>query len=335
MTEQITFITTLLSVYAIAVTAILIFKNGLAKNQAVVLGLFVISLISYLLMSQKSHPYLFEVLVSGAFLLPFSFWKLSKMIFSDDDQSPGRLGIEAVVVLAYYHGMIQLSTNEAILPYTLLLVKITSISFLALSIVESQRGKKDDLVKSRLKLRKTFVYFIAITGLITILTETSLATTEMLTLKMVQRIAILLFSSYFLIVNAAWKEGFLGKKVKPVKVLHQNLINAIQELMLDQKFYKQEGLTIGQLAEKLNEQEYKLRSVINQEMGYRNFPAFVNSFRIAEARELLLVKGKDKLTVQEIAFETGFNSIGPFNRAFKAETNLTPKAFRDQSSVQS
>lgn len=334
MTEQVTFITTLLSVYAIAVTTILIFRNGLVKNQAAVLGLFVISLISYLLMNQQFHPFLFEVLVSGAFLLPFSFWKLSKMIFSDDDQPIARLGIEAVIVLAYYHGMIQLGNNEAILPYVLLMVKITSISFLALSIVESQRGKKDDLVKSRLKLRKTFVYFIAITGLITILTETSLATTEMLTLKMVQRIAILLFSSYFLIVNATWKEGFLGKKVKSVKVLHQELINAIQELMLDQKFYKQEGLTIGQLAEKLDEQEYKLRSVINREMGYRNFPAFVNSFRIEEAKELLLIKGKEKLTIQEIAFETGFNSIGPFNRAFKAETNLTPKAFRDQTGTQ-
>lgn len=299
------------------------------------MGLFIISLISYLLMDQKFHPYLFEVLVSGAFLLPFSFWKLSKMIFSDEEQPLTRLGIEAIIVLIFYHGLIQLGWNQIILPYAIVTMKITSISFLALSIVESQRGKKDDLVKSRLKLRKTFVYFIAITGLITILTETSLATTEMVTLKMVQRIAILLFSSYFLIVNSAWKEGFLGKKVKAAKVLHQDLINAIQELMLDQKFYKQEGLTIGQLAEKLNEQEYKLRSVINQEMGYRNFPAFVNSFRIEEAKELLLINGKEKLTIQEIAFETGFNSIGPFNRAFKAETNMTPKAFRDQSSLQS
>lgn len=335
MTEQITFIITLLSVYAIAATAILIFRNGLVKNQVVVLGLFIISLISYLLMNQKVHPYLFEVLVSGAFLLPFSFWKLSKMIFSDNHQPIGRLGVEAVIVLTYYHGMIQLTKNEAIHPYALLVVKITSISFLALSIVESQRGKKDDLVRSRLKLRKTFVYFIAITGLFTILTETSLATTEMVTLKMVQRTAILLFSSYFLIINTTWKEGFLSKKAKPAKVLHQDLINAIQKLMVDQKFYKQEGLTIGQLAEKLDKQEYKLRSVINQEMGYRNFPAFINSFRIAEAKELLLLNGQEKLTIQEIAFETGFNSIGPFNRAFKAETNLTPKAFRAQNSVPS
>lgn len=334
MTEQVTFITTLLSVYAIGITAVLIFRKGLPKNQAVPLGLFIFALISYLVMDTEFHPYLFEFLVSGAFLLPFSFWKLSKMIFSDDHQPLNRLGIEALIVLVYYHGMIQLSKYESILPYAMLIVKITSISFLALSVVESQRGKKDDLVKSRLKLRKTFVYFIAITGLVTILTETSLATTEMLTLKMVQRIAILLFSSYFLIINSAWKEGFLGRKTKSIKVLHQDLINAIQELMLDQKFYKQEGLTIGQLAEKLDEQEYKLRSVINQEMGYRNFPAFINSFRIEEAKDLLLVKGKEKLTIQEIAFETGFNSIGPFNRAFKAETNLTPKAFRDKNGAQ-
>lgn len=277
----------------------------------------------------------FNLLISGTFLVSFSFWKLSKMIFSDEQEHPGRLGIQAVVVLGFYHGLRLFRHNDSLMPYAVLVMKLVSITFLILSIIESQRGKKDDLVKSRLRLRKTFVYFIAITGFITILTETSLASTEMLSLKMVQRFSILLFTSYFLIVNTQWKEQFIGKKVKSVTVLNQALINAIHELMLDEKYYKQEGLTIGQLAEKLGEQEYKLRSVINQEMGYRNFPAFVNSFRIEEAKELLQVKGKESLTIQEIAFETGFNSIGPFNRAFKAETGLTPKVFRDKKAVQS
>jgi AraC-like DNA-binding protein len=213
-------------------------------------------------------------------------------------------------------------------------MKSTSIAFLVLSIVESQRGRKDDLVKSRIRLRKTFIYFVAITGLITILTETSIASTEMFTLKMAQRISILLFSSYFLIINSVWKEQFFGKMIKTVRIVNQGLIDQINQLMLDQQYHKQEGLTIGQLAEKLGEQEYKLRSVINQEMGFRNFPAFVNSFRIEEAKQLLLVKGKQGLTIQEIAFETGFNSIGPFNRAFKTKTGLTPKGFRDQNSTQ-
>lgn len=243
------------------------------------------------------------------------------------------MGIQAVVVLVVYETLRASRYSEILLPYAILTMKLVSITFLIASVVESQRGKKDDLVKSRLKLRKIFVYFVAATGLITVLTETSIGDTELLYLKMTQRISILGFTSYFLVINTTWKEQFLGKKTKPIKVANQSLIDKINALMLDQKYYKQEGLTIGQLAKALEEQEYKLRAVINQEMGYRNFPAFVNSFRIEEAKELL--KTDESLTIQEVAFETGFNSIGPFNRAFKTETGLTPKIFRDQNTAQS
>jgi AraC-like DNA-binding protein len=34
-----------------------------------------------------------------------------------------------------------------------------------------------------------------------------------------------------------------------------------------------------------------------------------------------------------IAFDCGFASVGPFNRAFKAETGLTPRMFRRRAEV--
>jgi AraC-like DNA-binding protein len=58
-------------------------------------------------------------------------------------------------------------------------------------------------------------------------------------------------------------------------------------LMADERIYRHEGLTIGSLATKLSMPEYKLRRLINQELGYRNFNVFLNNHRIEEAKTAL------------------------------------------------
>jgi AraC-like DNA-binding protein len=35
-----------------------------------------------------------------------------------------------------------------------------------------------------------------------------------------------------------------------------------------------------------------------------------------------------EVPILTIALDAGFNSLGPFNRAFKAETGMTPREFR-------
>ncbi|SMC28622.1 Helix-turn-helix domain-containing protein [Andreprevotia lacus DSM 23236] len=76
--------------------------------------------------------------------------------------------------------------------------------------------------------------------------------------------------------------------------------------------------------------EYKLRQLINQGLGWRNFNAFVNSYRIADARQALADTAQAEVPILTIAMDAGFQSLGPFNRAFKAETGLTPTAFRSE-----
>ena len=41
------------------------------------------------------------------------------------------------------------------------------------------------------------------------------------------------------------------------------------------------------------------------------------------------------IAVLSIALDVGFGSIGPFNRAFKAETGLTPTEFRQKALAES
>ena len=106
------------------------------------------------------------------------------------------------------------------------------------------------------------------------------------------------------------------------------LVTALERLMTMERAYRQDGLTIGSLAQRLELPEYKLRRLINQALGYRNFNSFVNHYRIAEVKAALSDRRQAVVPILTIALDAGFNSLGPFNRAFKAETGLTPSEYR-------
>jgi AraC-like DNA-binding protein len=87
--------------------------------------------------------------------------------------------------------------------------------------------------------------------------------------------------------------------------------------------YLKTGLTIAALAEHLDLPEYRLRRLINRHQGYRNFNDFLNYWRLEESDS-----AQAKTAILSIALDLGYGSIGPFNRAFKASTGLTPSEFR-------
>ncbi len=106
------------------------------------------------------------------------------------------------------------------------------------------------------------------------------------------------------------------------------LADALQRVMEEERAHRSEDLTIASLAARLKVPEYRLRRLINGRLGHRNFNAFVNSYRLDEARAALADPAQRETPVLTIALEAGFQSIGPFNRAFKATTGLTPTEFR-------
>ena len=98
--------------------------------------------------------------------------------------------------------------------------------------------------------------------------------------------------------------------------------------MPDEALYRREGLTIGTLARILGTQEHLLRRVINRHLGYRNFNVFLNNHRVEEAKAALADPAQAEVPVITIAMDAGFQSLGPFNRAFKAVTGVTPTEYR-------
>jgi AraC-like DNA-binding protein len=106
------------------------------------------------------------------------------------------------------------------------------------------------------------------------------------------------------------------------------LLAKLRRVMEEERAYREEGLGIAALAERLGVPEYRLRRLINQRLGHRNFSAFVNGFRLAEAMAALADPAQEAVPVLTIALDAGFQSIGPFNRAFKTATGMTPTEYR-------
>ena len=93
--------------------------------------------------------------------------------------------------------------------------------------------------------------------------------------------------------------------------------------------WRQPGLTIGAAASMVGYQEHRLRQLINRTLGYRNFSEFLNAKRIAAAKEELRDPAKTNVRISTIAFDLGYASLGPFNRAFKDATGMSPRAWRE------
>lgn len=110
----------------------------------------------------------------------------------------------------------------------------------------------------------------------------------------------------------------------------ERLAQSVRRLMVEERAYRDEDLSLARLAERLAVPEYRLRRVINQHLGHRNFNAFINGYRLDAVRAALADPARHELPILTLALEAGFQSIGPFNRAFKAATGLTPTEFRQQ-----
>ncbi len=109
-------------------------------------------------------------------------------------------------------------------------------------------------------------------------------------------------------------------------------LDKLAALMGEGEAWRREGLSIGVLADEVGVPEHRLRRLINDQLGYRNFAAFVNARRIAAAKRLLADAQTARQTVAAIAYDLGFGSLGPFNRAFKEATGVTPTEWRRRAS---
>ena len=100
----------------------------------------------------------------------------------------------------------------------------------------------------------------------------------------------------------------------------------VADYMQQHKPYLNPSLTIHELAAGLQLPPHVLSKVINDGFG-QNFFDFVNAYRVDEFKHLMAAPQARQYTLLAVALEVGFNSKTAFNRAFKKQTEQTPREY--------
>ena len=195
--------------------------------------------------------------------------------------------------------------------------------------------RNDDLLESRRLLRLIFVVLTSLFGSAIIAGELIVGTDappEMVVhlLSMALFGAVFLYAALSLRLTDLFDVDDIPKKETLESTAIDNKHHAALMTAMNEGAYLETGLTIRKLAVQTNVPEHRLRYLINKELGFKNFSSFLNKHRIADAKAILSDPALAEKQVLLIALDLGYGSIGPFNRAFKTDTGMTPSAFRQK-----
>jgi AraC-like DNA-binding protein len=216
-----------------------------------------------------------------------------------------------------------------------------SIVMMGHLIFVMMRGIQTDLVEARRQLRAPLLFLVA--GYIVFMAWSDTARnvccgpTSFLDQFQAGYLAVMALGSCVGFLNAG--PIFWGSRVsepsqspsnpsEPADGVEIVLLQRLTTAMETKEVWKTEGLSIGSLASELSVPEYRLRRLINERLGYKNFADYINSHRIGAAKAILSDPAQATLSISQIAFDLGFASLGPFNRAFKQDTELSPSEWR-------
>lgn len=215
----------------------------------------------------------------------------------------------------------------------LLVAEIFSTALIVHLIFTTLRGRTDDLLEKRRRARIYFVIVISFVAIVTTFIGTDMFLpyeVSYATLWITSVWPGIVWTCYWLFgakreVLAFGEQANAQTGQNPAD---RKLLAQLQAIMQSDEAFKISDLTIVALAEKMAVTQHRLRQLINQTLGHQNFNSFVNSYRIAAVKNALRDPDKGHLPILTIALDCGFNSLSPFNRAFRESENMTPSAYR-------
>lgn len=301
-----------------------------------------VAIICYLLTTANWMDRRFSVpgiaIALGAGSAPGLFWLFSKAWFNDETRV-GRGSIFLVLLSVLNMLVMQLSYIEGGLVnlITGAIFRIGMLAFAAAGLWEAWRGRSGDLVEGRRRLRPRIV--AAVGGYVIIIAFTEIAVFNAAAPRWVIGIVgssivfitFLLCAAMFGMRQPDLFGAVNGGKPATGKIQADDpLAEKLHAHMARELIWRNERLSIAALAAQLGEQEYRLRRVINGQLGHRNFAAFLNGYRLGEVKSALADPTQTDVPIITIALDAGFGSLGPFNRAFREAEGMTPSAFRAQ-----
>ncbi len=303
--------------------------------------IFLISVLAYLMhpviAGHWSAPYL--RIIENA--VPGFFWLLCCRLFDDQFRlAAWSWALVAITVLFPAVGR-GFAAIDVALPYWLYSTAPQALEFVLLgwAMFVVVRYWRDDLVEARRELR---FWFCALAGSVTfiliVLREIVFPGAPWLAVWQYLPVGILSFIANVQLMQLT--PGVLHYELQeqgaskapaesePAVDVPKDIVEQLEALMNKEHAYREIGLTIGQLADKLALPEYRLRKIINSGLGYRNFSDYLNGFRIKDASDRLADLEQAHVPILSIALDTGFRSLSSFNKAFRQTHTMTPSEYR-------
>ncbi len=288
-------------------------------------------------------PQIFEVLVEvGSGTTAGVFWLVSRSWF-DDEQRLGRWPTVLVAASALLPmSAMYFETIDQAMPRAIIgtIWRLSTFAFAGAGIYTAWRGRADDLVELRRRVRTGLIWsvgaYVALVNTVEIWIFQFGAPHELRSLLVVG-IALLTLGLCVTILNLR-DDGLFG----PPLVRREDDVRRddpeaeawatrLAALMIAEKPWRDETLSVASLAARLGIPEYRLRRLVNGHLGHRNFASYLNGFRLGEVRSALVDPSQREVPIVTIALDAGFGSLAPFNRAFRDQEGLTPTEYRQRA----
>lgn len=110
--------------------------------------------------------------------------------------------------------------------------------------------------------------------------------------------------------------------------ISKNVAGEFKDIILEKmkvgEHYLNPDFKLKDLAQLISLSKHQTSMILNQELQM-DFNTFINGLRVEKAK-MLLASNKG-LQISEVMYRVGFNNSTTFNRAFKKNTQLTPREF--------
>lgn len=317
------------------------------RNRAgILLAMLVFSLCAYLTQPLVFYQYgrgaILQLVSVFATAIPALLWLVMSRFLNDAVVVPRWFILTATSYMAlWYTGDLNLADTGSdelndilfvLVPQALKLALVLHVIYMAIT------GRDTDLLNNRFRLRMPLAIGGGVVVTLVIVVELWAGDSTPLIMESVGSIFMFLVALSFNSLLFRFRDDSLFSLSEPIaeppsQAAEPNTnddtaiqIEHIEKTMTEGRFYATYSATLADLARKLELPAYRLRKLINNHMGYRNFNQFLNHYRIEEAAVRL--RQQQNLPVLTIALDVGFKSISSFNTAFKSALGQTPTSYR-------
>lgn len=232
--------------------------------------------------------------------------------------------------------MVQFDFINSLPSWWALLVNGLNILIIVHMVMAALIGRTDDLIEARRRSRVYLVMMSAFSAFSATVLGSMLFSQYQATINVVSIWPAIICVSYWLCRTDENVFSFDVIKTESKASLDSrdlDLLNRLNTEVVEKECFLENNLSIESLAKRLGVSEYRLRGFINKTLGHTNFSTYINAYRIDRIKQAFSNPENSHIPILTIAMNNGFNSLSPFNRAFKHAHGTTPKEFRQNLST--